>query len=80
MFLRYVVARLKQEKKDAAYRIYISDCLRNVSENVAYVSKISGGESKYMMTRLADLLYPKPEETRTSAEIIENLRKKLVVN
>ena len=80
MFLRYVVARFKQERKDTAYRIYIADCLRNISASAADVSKMSGGEGKYMVTRFADILYPKPDETRTGAEIIESLRQKLVVN
>ena len=79
-FVRYVVARFKQERKDAAYRIYLTDCLRNISASAADVSKMAGGEGRYMATRFADILYPKPEETRTGAEIIEDLRQKLAVN
>lgn len=79
-FMRYVAARLKQLRKDTAYRIYIADCLRIISESVADVSKVYGGEGRYIQTRYADILFPKPEETRTGAEIIEHLRQKLAVN
>ena len=79
-FVRYVVARFKQERKDTAYRIYLTDCLRSIGASAADVSKMSGGEGRYMATRFADILYPKPEETRTGAEIIEHLRQKLAVN
>ena len=78
--MRYVVARFKQERKDTAYRIYLTDCLRNIGENIACVSKMSGGEGQYISTRYAEILYPKPEETRTGAEIIADLRRKLAVN
>lgn len=79
-FMRYVVARFNRERKDTAYRIYVTDCLRSIGASAADVSKMSGGEGRYIATRFADLLYPKPEETRTGAEIIENLRQKLAVN
>ena len=79
-FMRYVVARFKQERKDTAYRIYLTDCLRNIGESVADVSKMSGGEGRYIVSRFSDILYPKPEETRTGEAIIAHLRKKLAVN
>ena len=68
-------------RKDAAYRIYVTDCLRLIGESVADVAKAHGGEGRYVATRYADLAHSKPqvEETRTGAEIIADLRQKLAV-
>lgn len=76
-FMRYVAAKLRQRQEEAAYRIYITDCVRNISENAAAVSKISGGEGRYVQTRYKDMIQPKPVETRTGEEIIAHIRKKL---
>lgn len=43
-----------------------------ITENTA---KMSGGS--YIQAKLKDILDPKPEETRTPDEIIEDIRKKL---
>ena len=74
-FVRYAVARFKERQKDMAYRIYVSDALKMVASNTA---KLSGGE--YLKTRYCDAINPKPEETRTSDEIIAHIRKKLEVS
>ena len=79
-FTWYVGARLSQYQREMAYRIYVTDCLKNISENAATVSKMNGGEGRYINTRFYDVLNPKPEETRTGAEIIADLRRKLAVN
>ncbi len=59
--MRYVAARYKEESRDLAYRIYISDC----------VMHLAGGTQ-----RLADVLYP-VKETRTADEIISGIKKKI---
>jgi hypothetical protein len=59
--MRYVAARYKEESRDLAYRIYISDCLMHLS-----------GATQ----RLADVLYP-VKETRTADEIISGIKKKI---
>lgn len=72
MFMRYVMARYESEQRELAYRIYISDALRTISENAA---KIGGGG--YMKVRFADIIMPRPEDDRTSDEIISHIRDKL---
>ena len=61
--MRYVLARIKQESRDEAYRFYVTDAL-----------KALGGFDK----RYADIIEFKPPETRTPDEIIANIRSKLV--
>ena len=60
--MRYVRARLFQETKDEAYRIYITDSL-----------KAFGGFS----VRYADLFKPEVKEERTSEEIITQISGKI---
>lgn len=72
MFMRYVMARYEREQRELAYRIYISDALRTISENTA---KFGGGG--YMKVRFADIIMPRPEDDRTSDEIIGHIREKL---
>lgn len=70
--MRYVMARYEREQRELAYRIYISDALRTISENTA---KFGGGG--YMKVRFADIIIPRPEDDRTSDEIISHIREKL---
>ena len=72
MFMRYVMARYEREQRELAYRIYISDALCKISENTA---KFGGGG--YMKVRFADIIMPRPEDDRTSDEIISHIREKL---
>ena len=62
--MRYAMARYKSQQRDLAYRIYVSDCLRIISENTA---KICGGS--YITAKLADIINPKPVDDRTGEEI-----------
>jgi hypothetical protein len=52
--------------------VYVSDALKCVAENTA---KYGGGG--YIKQRYADIIHPKPEETRTGDEIIEHMKEKL---
>ena len=70
--MRYVMARYEKEQRELTYRIYVTDALRNISENTA---KYGGGG--YMKVRFADIITPKPEDDRTSEEIISHIRDKL---
>lgn len=74
MFMRYVMARYENYQRELAYRIYVSDTLRNISENTA---RFGGGG--YIRARFADLIKvdSQPEDNRTSDEIIGGIRKKL---
>ncbi len=53
-----------------AYRVYVTDALRIISENTARV--VSGN---YIKLRFADAIKPQKEETRTSAEVIEHMKR-----
>lgn len=69
MFMRYVMARYETDQRELAYRIYVTDALRIISENTA---KFSGGD--YVRARFADLLRPKPTDNRTHEEVVEHIR------
>lgn len=59
---------IAERERNKAYRIYISDALKLIGENSAR------GGGKYYETRFIDLIEPKPEETRTAAEVIDQVR------
>ena len=66
--MRYAMARYKSQQRHLAYRIYVSDCLRIISENTA---KICGGS--YITAKLADIINPKPVDNRTGEEIAADI-------
>lgn len=66
--MRYVEARLKQKQRDEAYRIYVTDALKAISENT---SKFAGGQ--YMNKRYVDDFLPEPTE-KEEKEVIEDTR------
>lgn len=70
--MRYVKARAKKEAEEKAYRIYVSDGIKMISENTA---KFAGGVMP--RKRFYDLINAIPEETRTSDEIISSIQQKL---
>ena len=76
--MRYVLAQYRREQEDKAYRIYVTDALRLISENTA--SSVGG---KYITARFADVIaQPKEEDNRTCEEITAEIiaRCGLVVN
>lgn len=63
--MRYVLAQYRREQEDKAYRIYVTDALRLISENTA--SSVGG---KYITARFSDVIAPpKEEDNRTCEEI-----------
>lgn len=62
---------IDQGIKDEAYRIYITDALKVISENTA---KFASGQ--FMTKRYAELYDVPPKETRTGAEIAADVIKK----
>ena len=54
-----------------AYRIYIADCLRIISENTA---KMGGGS--YITAKFADIINPKPVDNRTGEELAADIIKR----
>ena len=63
---------LKKQMQEKAYRIYVTDALKAITENTA---KYAGGS--YMKARYYDLENPKPAETRTGEEIISQMKAKI---
>ena len=68
--MRYAIARHNTNRRDVAYRIYVSDCLRMICENTA---KYGGGS--YVTKRLADVVYRK-QDNRTGEEIAADIIKR----
>ena len=69
--MRYAMARYQSQQRDLAYRIYVTDCLRIISENTA---KMCGGS--YITAKLADIINPKPVDDRTGEEIAADIIKR----
>ena len=69
--MRYAMARFNQHQRDLAYRIYVTDCLRILSENTA---KVGGGS--YITAKFSDIINPKPEDNRTGEEIAADIIKR----
>ena len=69
--MRYAMARYQSQQRDLAYRIYVSDCLRIISENTA---KMCGGS--YITAKLADIINPNPVDNRTGEEIAADIIKR----
>ena len=68
--MRYAMARYQSQQRDLAYRIYVSDCLRIISENTA---KIGGGS--HITAKFSDIINPKPVDNRTGEEIAADIIK-----
>ena len=63
---------LKKQDQEKAYRVYVTDALKAITENTA---KYAGGS--YIKARYLDLEDQKPEETRTPDEIIGQMKMKI---
>ena len=69
--MRYAVARYNQNQRDMAYRIYVTDTLRIISQNTAY------GGDPYITKRWADIISEDHEEKKVDGnEIAANIIKK----
>lgn len=69
--MRYAMARYQSQQRDLAYRIYVADCLRIISENTA---KMGGGS--YITAKLTDIINPNPVDNRTGEEIAADIIKR----
>ena len=70
--MRYVVSKYKEQQKEMAYRVYITECLRITTENTA---KQSGGS--YIDKPFTDFIgNKKPKDERTAEEIIADVAKR----
>ena len=68
--MRYAIARFNHHQRDLAYRIYVTDCLRIISENTA-----KPGDS-YITAKFSDIINPKPVDNRTGEEIAADIIKR----
>ena len=62
--MRYVTTRYQSQQRDLIYRIYVTNCLRIMTENTA---KQFGGN--YVTAEYEDLIKPKKKDNRTGNEI-----------
>ena len=69
--MRYAIARYQSQQRDLAYRIYVTDCLRIISENTAKMV-----EGSYITAKFADIINPKPVDNRTGDEIAADIIKR----
>ena len=69
--MRYAVARYKTYQREVAYRIYVTDCLRMMTENTARFAK-----GNYIKKRYADFLKNPVQDNRTGEEIAADVIKK----
>ena len=69
--MRYVIARYNSYQREVAYRIYVTDCLRIMTENTARFAK-----GTYMQKRYADAIRPVAVDHRTGEEIAADVIKK----
>ncbi len=67
---------LKQQAKEEAYRVYVTEALRVIAENTAKLSQ--GG---YLKSRYVDLISSTPSSTthteKTENEVITDIKNKL---
>lgn len=62
-------ARNKDKQKQEAFKVYISEAVKNINEILA--NNFTGS---YMKASYTDLLNPQPTETRNAEEIIDDIR------
>lgn len=70
-YLAALPSLLKERRINDEWRAYVGECLRTVTENTA---KYVGGT--YMTAKWADIVDPKPKDTRSGAEIAADVIKK----
>ena len=70
--IEHYIAFFKKEQHEKAYKSYVTDALRIITENTA---KANGG--RYLQARYAEMIEPLKEEKRTANEVIIDLKEKL---
>ncbi len=70
--MEYISQHVRQEwareQKSEVWRLYVAETLRCISESTA---KFAGGP--YMTAKWADIIDPKPIETRTPEQVIDRV-------
>lgn len=67
----YITEWLHQYSIERAYKVYVTDILKIIAENTA---KFCGGSVPTV--RYADLIEPKPKDTRSTEEVIADVNRK----
>lgn len=62
-------ANLHEKRQDEAYRIYTAEAMKNINRILA--ENMTGS---YMKVSYMDMLNPKPAETRSAEQIINDIR------
>lgn len=78
--IEHCISLFQKEQEDRAFRTYITECLRYISENTAKTAAAmigDGAEVKYISKPFDDILNPKPQDTRTPEEIIAKMKEKI---
>jgi len=60
---------LHKKKEDDAYKVYVTEAAKNINRILA--ENFTGS---YMKVSYTEMLHPKPQETRTAEEIINDIR------
>lgn len=66
--MRYAASRIGSHCKEKAFREYVAEGVRMISQNTA---KFAGGH--YLSVRYGDIIHPKPQDTRTGEEIVADI-------
>lgn len=66
--MQYARSRIDEDCKEKAFREYIADGIRMVTQNTA---KFAGGP--YLTVRYDEIIHPKPKDTRTGEEIVTDI-------
>ena len=67
--MRYVIARLQTERRDEAYRFYVTEGLLSITKTVSDGFKAGS----YLQLSLDELLNPPKEDNRTYSEIVDQV-------
>lgn len=67
--MRYVIARLQTERRDEAYRFYVTEGLRSITKTVFEGFKVGS----FLQLSLDELLNPPKEDKRTYEEIVDQV-------
>lgn len=66
--MRYTVARYNENQREVAYRIYVTDALKALSENTSH---LAGGSA--MCIRYAEMIHPTKVDARSAKEIADDI-------
>ncbi len=71
--IEHYISFFHKEQEEKAYRVYVTDTLRLITENTA---KMGHGGS-YFKARYIEVLEPPKEEKRSAEEVINGIKDKL---